>query len=400
MTDVVTLPRLQPTTAADTGQMLREASERQQAVVIRGNGTKAHWSVPATRHDVVLSTLGLRDGFDHCAGDLIVTSPVGLTLADVNARLATEGQWLPIDPWAGGDSTIGGLLATNDSGPRRHRYGAPRDLVIGVEFALVDGRLAKAGGRVVKNVAGYDLGRLLCGSFGTLAVITAATFKLSPRPPASRTVVISTATADALSPILAALAVSPLTPSAVEIAGPPARLLVRFETTDAAAEQQATTVFNLAGQHGADATLLHGAAEDSCWVEHAGSVNASGSTLLRLGVLPSQVTATLSRLAGLDQSQGRSPGLRVRLIGRALLGALTVALDGPPEAVAGVVRSLREQSDGRTSHLLVLGGPAAVTDAAPRSSDLGGAANVMRAVKAQFDPRGTLCPGGGPGGLA
>src|SRR5258708_31867137 len=85
-------------------------------------------------------------------------------------------------------ATIGGIVATNDSGPRRHRYGTPRDLIIGVEMALVDGRTAKAGGKVVKNVAGYDLARLLCGSFGSLAVITAATFKLSPAPPASRTV--------------------------------------------------------------------------------------------------------------------------------------------------------------------------------------------------------------------
>ena len=84
-------------------------------------------------------------------------------------------------------ATIGGIVATNDSGPRRHRYGTPRDLIIGIEMALADGRVAKAGGRVVKNVAGYDLSRLLCGSFGSLAVITSATFKLSPLPPASRT---------------------------------------------------------------------------------------------------------------------------------------------------------------------------------------------------------------------
>src|SRR5581483_280423 len=104
----------------------------------------------------------------------------GAALDDVNRRLAAHNQWLPLDPPWSARATIGGIVSTNDSGPRRHRYGAPRDLIIGVEFARADGTLAKAGGIVVKNVAGYDLSRLFTGAFGALAVLVSATFKLYP----------------------------------------------------------------------------------------------------------------------------------------------------------------------------------------------------------------------------
>ena len=102
-------------------------------------------------------------------------------------RSRAHGQWLPLDPPFADAATIGGILATNDSGPLRHRYGTPRDLIIGVQLATTDGVLAKAGGQVVKNVAGYDLSKLVAGSFGSLAAIVSATFKLSPLPAASKT---------------------------------------------------------------------------------------------------------------------------------------------------------------------------------------------------------------------
>ena len=152
---------LQPCDAVELAAMLRSASDEQLAVSVRGRGTKAGWGQPAARVDAILSVARLHEPIEHCAGDLTVTVPAGTTLDALNARLAEHQQWLPLDPLAGSQSSVGGLLATNDSGPRRLRYGAPRDLVIGIEFALVDGRRAKSGGKVVKNVAGYDLGRLL-----------------------------------------------------------------------------------------------------------------------------------------------------------------------------------------------------------------------------------------------
>src|SRR5262249_38432728 len=162
---------------------------------------------------------------DHCSGDLTATLPAGATLAAVNQTLERERQWLAPDPPSADRATIGGTVATNDSGPRRPRHGTPRDLIIGVEMALAHRPGCRAGGKVVKNVAGYDLARLLCGSFGSLAIITHATFKLAPAPPASTTVMVSAAQAGPLAELALAVAAAPLTPSAIEIEAPGARLL-------------------------------------------------------------------------------------------------------------------------------------------------------------------------------
>ena len=150
---------------------------RTSSVTVRGGGDEDR---AAARRRSCSRRRSLTAGVDHVAGDLVATLPAGATLEAVNDVLRREGQWLPLDPPRASRATIGGIVATNDSGPRRHRFGAPRDLIIGIEIALADGRTAKAGGRVVKNVAGYDLSRLLCGSLGSLAVVTSATFKLSP----------------------------------------------------------------------------------------------------------------------------------------------------------------------------------------------------------------------------
>ena len=157
---------------------------------------------------------------------LTATIQAGATLGDVNRVLATHRQWIPLDPPSADRATIGGIVATNDSGPRRHRYGSPRDLIIGIEFARADGRLAKGGGIVVKNVAGYDLPRLLTGSFGSLGVIVTATFKLYPLTAASRH-----AGRRAVEPVRSRrllalkLSASHLTPTALEFATHPLRLI-------------------------------------------------------------------------------------------------------------------------------------------------------------------------------
>ena len=385
---------LEPTSAADVAQMLRHATERRHAIVVRGNGTKARWGIPAERTDAILSLARLADPIEHCAGDLTVTAPAGATLESVNALLAREGQWLPLDPWAGDRSTIGGLLATNDSGPRRLRSGAPRDLVIGIDYALTDGRQAKAGGRVVKNVAGYDMGRLLCGSFGSLAVITRATFKLSPIPPASRTIVIDVPSQAAYTRLAQALAASQVTPSAVEVQAPGVRLLVRFETTATAAEEQAASVLSLAATHGATARLLDGAGESAVWSEHAARVGSDTATLLRVSALPTQVGPLLGIL------DAQTAGVSWRLAGRALLGVILITLEGDGAAVSRVIAAVRQLTAATAGHVAVLMAPPAVAARSAIWDDVGGASAVIRAVKAQFDPHGTLCPGGGPGGLA
>ena len=155
-----------------------------------GRARSSGWGAAPRQIDILISTARLNAVVAHRHGDLTATIQAGARLGDVNRALAQHRQWIPLDPPSADSATIGGIVATNDSGPRRHRYGAPRDLIIGVEFARADGRLAKGGGIVVKNVAGYDLPRLLTGSFGSLGVIVTATFKLYPLTAASRTLIV------------------------------------------------------------------------------------------------------------------------------------------------------------------------------------------------------------------
>src|SRR5919199_6892806 len=166
---------------------MRTAADRGLAVVPRGRGTKLAWGRPPERVDLLVDLSRMAAVQDHAAGDLIVDVRAGTPLTAVQETVARAGQRLALDDPLGG-ATVGGALATNLSGPLRVGFGSARDLLIGVTLVRADGVVAKAGGRVVKNVAGYDLGKLVIGSFGTLAVITGAVFRLHPLP-AARSVV-------------------------------------------------------------------------------------------------------------------------------------------------------------------------------------------------------------------
>ena len=196
---------LEPSEPAMVAAALAWASRERLKTVIRGRGSKMTWGRKPSRIDITLSTAKLNGAVVHRHGDLTATVPAGVTLMDLNRQLAQQGQWLPLDS-AFENATIGGLIATNDAGPLRHRYGTPRDLLIGITLALTDGTLVKSGGHVVKNVAGYDLAKLLSGSHGSLAAIVDATFKLLPIPHTSKTVLASYADGDALSADAAMLA--------------------------------------------------------------------------------------------------------------------------------------------------------------------------------------------------
>ena len=389
---------LEPSNAATLAEMLGWANAQRMAVVPRGGGTKLQWGAPPVRVDLVLSTARLNAPVDHCAGDLTATVPAGASLAAVNEIIGRERQWLPLDPAASDRATIGGIIATNDSGPRRQKHGTPRDLIIGVEMALVDGRTAKAGGRVVKNVAGYDLSRLLCGSFGALAVITRATFKLTPSPPASRTIVATAPRARDLADLALAIAAAPLTPSAIEIQTPPPRLLIRVETTEAAAERQAAAVLKLCRDRGAEASVMVDEAEAGIWQALEARLFPTDGTLVRLVVLPTQVADMMEHVERVSASHA----IEYRAGGRAALGVLFCRLGGSgarndqhPAAVEELRRSARA---GGGSAVIVAAAPAVRTHVDPWG-EVGDGLPMMRAVKSRFDPNSILNPGRGAGGI-
>ena len=179
-----TVTRTIPADSAECARILGEAARDRRTVRIIGSGTKAYVGDAATT-DIEVATSRLGGVIDHEPADLTVTVGAGMRIADVALALERAGQFLPLDPPHADDATIGGVIAANSNGFWRARYGAVRDLLIGTRVALADGTVARAGGRVVKNVAGYDLDKLVVGSFGTLGVIVEATFKVLPVAPAS-----------------------------------------------------------------------------------------------------------------------------------------------------------------------------------------------------------------------
>ena len=388
-------PRLvaEPATGEGLAAALAWATAERLRVLVAGGRTKPSWGGASGPIDLLLSTSRLDRVVEHRHGDLTATVEAGATLSAVNAALGAHGQRLPWDPPWADRATIGGIVATNDSGPRRHGHGAPRDSIIGVTVARSDGRLARAGGIVVKNVAGYDLSRLLTGSFGCLGVVLTATFKLAPAPPASRTLEVQVDSLEEAAPIAADLAAAPLTPTALEIASPPVRLLARFESVDVSVVQQAEAARALVGTRGAGA-IHAGADEQSLWDGHAAHWSAPG-TLVKLATVPAELFPTLVWL----RDSAADAGVDLAAAGRAGLGVVDLRLDGPLDSQVRIVSELRARLPvGRGSAVIRRGVPD-LRRRAGAWGQIGDALSVMQAIKRQFDPAGVLNPGRGPGGL-
>jgi glycolate oxidase FAD binding subunit len=368
---------LAPADEAGVAEALRAASAAQRTVVVRGGGTKAGWGRTGREPDAELSTARLAGAVSHEPGDLICVAAAGTRLSDLQATLGTaEGhrQRLMLDPPYGDDQTIGGVVAANASGPLRTRYGAPRDLVIGARFVLADGTIGATGGRVVKNVAGYDLSKLLCGSLGTLAVLTQVAFRLHPVAEDARTVALDNAPAEALAAFAARLATAPVVPAACEVVWPGGGLLLRLESSAEGAERQAELAAELAP--GARVLDAHEASER--WAAHARRPWDGDGCVAAVGVPPSRLVDLLRLAAELD----------AEVVLRAPIGVGEVRVAADPAAV----RTLRAGVEA-------LGGHLALRRSTPELDELVWpaldpvAADLMRAVKAQLDPAGTLAPG-------
>ena len=379
---------LTPQDVASLAALLAQANRDRTPLYPRGGGTKSGWWAGAAERADILSTTRLAPQLDHCAGDLTATVGAGMTLAVVNAALAQSGQWLPLDPPAADRATIGGIVAGNDSGPRRHKHGAPRDLIIGVEMVRADGTVARAGGKVVKNVAGYDLARMLCGSRGSLALIASATFKLAPLAPVSRTVVATARNARACADLAHAVSASPTAPSAVEVESPPHRLLIRFESTARAADAQADTAASLCLAQGADARVVADDEERLLWSGYEQTVwgGAIDGVLVKVSVLPTEVGELL------DQ------GGAALAAGRAALGVLYLRADDVANA-PGWLDQLRLRARRRGGSAVVVKASPALEGRLDVWGEFPGSRSLTGAVKARFDPHNILNPGGGPGGL-
>jgi len=381
------IPTIEPDTADELAATLRRASDARQSIVLRGAGTKMDWGRPPRRVDAIVSTRRLDRVLAHQHGDLTATIEAGATLRDVNEALARHGQWLPLDPPFADRATIGGILATNDSGPLRHRFGTPRDLVIGVQLATTDGTLAKSGGQVVKNVAGYDLSKLMCGSFGSLAAIVSATFKLAPRPVASKTIVVQVPDVDTLARIIRDVMGSQLEPIAFEFrassigreALAERSIMLRFASVPAAVDAQIDQVRALGAT-----SVVDGDDERRAWEEHSRRLWDAPGAIVRASWLPADFSAT---------SNGSATGI-TEIIGRAAVGSGLIRIDGDARAQASAIDALRQSPSFR--NVVIVRG----SDELKSLADVWGPhvdrERLFASLKRALDPNGILNAGRGP----
>ncbi len=386
-------PRLvvEPGSAEDVAALLAWASRERLSVVFRGSGTKLAWGRPPGPIDLLIGMRGLHRVLAHADADLTATVEAGATVEEVNAVLGRCRQWLPIDAPDG--ATVGGAIATNDSGPLRHRFGTPRDLLIGVHLAMTDGRLIKAGGTVVKNVAGYDLSRLVSGSFGSIAAIVSATFKLLPVPRSFQTLIAMFPDSDAAVRAVTSLGDSQLEPIAVEIQAtharrdtPPYNLLIRFAGAPAATASQAAHARASIGA----GEVLTGEPEAAAWRRYVARSATSADTVVRLNWLPAMLPRVLDIVRDLASSHRK-----VELVGRAMGGAGLLRIEGDIDWQASVVEQLRARP-GVVSHVTIRDAPLAVKQKVDAWGPLGDAGTLASAVKRALDPAGILNAGRGP----
>jgi glycolate oxidase FAD binding subunit len=372
--------------------VLRVANERELSVIPRGGGTKIGWGNAPRSADVVLSTERLNRLLEHAHGDMTATVEAGMTVGALQRALAEQGQMLALDPAWPEHATIGGVIAADASGPLRARYGTMRDLLIGIGVVLPDGTIAHGGGKVVKNVAGYDLMKLFTGSLGTLGLITTATVRLHPRPAATTALSIEPCTAQDANAFMLELSALPLTPTGVQIVatGEGYKLCVRLAGVEASVAAQSAKVIERAAEINMVARPLDDAEAQTAWREHETIYAGAGNAVVaRWSVLPAAVAAALE----LFEEIGQRLRLGQRVVAQAT-GTGLVRFEGANEqallAALGAARSRIGALGGNfVVHLLPVESKERLDVWGPAGSTLA----LMRRVKAQFDPRGIMNPG-------
>ena len=367
------MEKLAPTSTAEAADILASYDARSQPIRFMGGGTKIDWGEASEEASVCMSSRGMARVGEHNAGDLTAVVGAGVVLAQAQEEFARAGQMLALDPPSAERATVGGVIATNDAGPMRHRYGAIRDLVLGVTVVLADGTIAKSGGKVIKNVAGYDLGKLFTGSFGTLGYIAEVALRLHPVPPRSITVIGEVDNPDVLGRAAIAAARLPVELDCLDFgwSGGLGRLLARL--SGAEPEGRARRVMDCL-----QALELNTAEEQedhALWDGQRRAQRSADGVVIRVSGLP----ADIARLVSTGSRYGAS------VVGRAGLGIAWLTLSAEADDLVGAIEAIR--TDLRPYSCVV-------TDAAAEIRHKVGAweapdepsMTLFRRIKERFDP--------------
>jgi glycolate oxidase FAD binding subunit len=396
---------VRPGTAEEVGRVLALASAHGLAVAPTGSGTRRHWGTPPRALDLVLSLARLDRILAHEPADLTLSVEAGVTLGAIARHLAPHRQLLPLDPPRAADSTLGGIVATAASGPYRARYGTIRDLLLGVTVVRADGTLVKGGGRVVKNVSGYDMPKLFVGALGTLGVVVAAHLRLHPAPATEGTWRFGFPSPEAVLEAALGIMDAPVVPSRLQLVDPAtlaalgdpapaaATLAVSVGSVPEAVAAQGARIAEICQRAGGVATDL---AEPEAWWARIAEATWPGSPedlTLRIGTRPTDLVKALRVL--------EAAGGAVRATAETANGVLhaTLAAPGGPEGAAAWVARVREGLGALGATAVVEHAPAAVKGALDVWGDVGPALPLMRRVKAELDPQGILNPGRYVGGI-
>ncbi len=389
---------VEPGTIEETSEVMKLASREGLAVSPRGGGTKMGLGNPPRQVDLILSTSRMDGIIEHVPGDQIVRTQAGLKLEDLQESLAGSDQLLGIDPPEEG-ATVGGVVAANASGPRRLRYGTLRDLIIGIKVVLADGTVAKAGGKVVKNVAGYDLSKLFTGSLGTLGVIAEANFRLHPIRESARTVFVEVEDHGQIPEVAQALTHSPISQfvlDALEMRWERERgvLAALFEGIEPAVEAQSSAATEALRSYG-ETRVLDQDDGERFWAHFARPPWSKGDVGLKIGAPPADLTAVLDSVLGAAERVG----VEVRLSGHAGTGVTFAGLSGEDDGLVDVVEEVREIRVRRGGSVVVQEAPLSIKERLDVWGPAGDYLGLTRRVKEKFDPGYTMNPGRFLGGI-
>jgi glycolate oxidase FAD binding subunit len=395
-----------PKTIAELSGAIALAYEHRLRVLPFGNATKLDWGGLVSRADVAISTSKLNRVIEHCVGDLTVTVESGVKYQDLQAVLAKEGQFLAIDPPYTANATIGGILATGSAGSLRHRYNSVRDMCLGIEFVRADGEMVKAGGRVVKNVAGYDLMKLLTGSYGTLGIASRITFRLYPLPEYTQVVVV-TGDAAAIAIAQQKISTSVLTPTACDLLSATAiadlglgegiGLVLQFASLKASVIEQCDRISTIAKELNLEFQVLGEAKEFwelleiLLWQDESRNLAEPAETnhlVCKLGILPSASVPFLQECDKVFEDQS----YYLQIHAGSGLGVLRVEDLQDLDELFNQINKVRSIAESHSGFLSILEAPHALKFKTNVWGYAGNARDLMGKIRQQFDARGLLNP--------